>query len=74
MTLVSDEATIDEQHQARLALVQYAKYTRPGYRDSLIRRAHRAGITPTEIANLLGMSRQRASEIANATANPHKRA
>lgn len=46
-----------------MSLVNCAKYLRE--RDNLIRRAAAAGITKTEIARILGMSRSHVSEIAN---------
>ena len=61
---MSVEQRIEDQHQARLSLVQCALYRRE--RDNIIRRAHQAGITYAEIARILGMNRGHVSDIGNA--------
>ena len=60
---MSVEDTIEEQHRARLLLVQCALYARE--RDNIIRSAASLGIPKTEIARILGMNRGHVSDIAN---------
>ena len=59
------EETLEAQHQARMSLVNCAKYHRE--RDAIIRHAASVGIPKVEIARLLEMSRQRVSAIVGRT-------
>jgi predicted transcriptional regulator len=60
---MSPEQLIWERHHALTLLVQCARYLRE--RDAIIRRAAKLGISKTEIAQILGMSRSHVSMIAN---------
>jgi CRP-like cAMP-binding protein len=55
---------IEDCHQARLQLI--ATRLAADGRDDLIRRSKMLGLTITEIAVLIGLSRQHVSGIANA--------